>query len=75
MSSPTLASKDLRSLLETLQELAPVDDEIMMRLPTFGGEEPTYSDGIWSWDATHLLVGTCAADLRMVPRADSIDSQ
>lgn len=26
-------------------------------LPTFGGDAPADTAGIWSWDATHLLVG------------------
>jgi len=25
-------------------------------LPTFGGDAPSDVDGVWSWDATHLLV-------------------
>lgn len=37
-------------------------------LPTFGGEEPADTAGIWSWDATRLLVGTCASDLRIEAR-------
>lgn len=37
-------------------------------LPTFGGDEPRDTAGVWSWDATRLLVGTCAADLQIVPR-------
>lgn len=38
-------------------------------LPTFGGAAPAATAGVWSWDATRLLVGTCAADLALVPRA------
>lgn len=38
-------------------------------LPTFGGEAPADTQGVWSWDATRLLVGTCASDLRIVARA------
>lgn len=37
-------------------------------LPVFGGEEPRDTSGIWSWDQTRLLVGTCAGDLRIVDR-------
>lgn len=40
-------------------------------LPTFGGEEPHNTVGVWSWDATRLLVGTCADDLKIVDRAES----
>lgn len=32
-------------------------------LPTFGGVEPRDTSGVWSWDETRLLVGTCASDL------------
>ena len=37
-------------------------------LPTFGGAEPSDTYQVWSWDDTHLLRGTCAADLEIVPR-------
>ena len=37
-------------------------------LPTFGGVEPHSTEGVWSWDATRLLVGTCADDIRIIPR-------
>jgi hypothetical protein len=38
-------------------------------LPTFGGED-AYSQGVWSWDETRLIVGTCADDLEIVNRED-----
>jgi hypothetical protein len=38
------------------------------RLPTFGGEEPESTNGVWSWDADRLLVGACASELRIVRR-------
>jgi len=45
-------------------------------LPVFGGPQPTMDEGdgaasdarLWSWDSTHLLVGTCADDLEIVER-------
>lgn len=37
-------------------------------LPTFGGEEPRDTSGIWSWDETRLLLGACASDLRIEAR-------
>lgn len=37
-------------------------------LPTFGGAEPRDTDGVWSWDAERLLVGTGPQDLEIVPR-------
>jgi hypothetical protein len=36
-------------------------------LPVFGGP-PADGEGVWSWDATHMLVGTCADDLELVRR-------
>lgn len=65
----------LRELLAALQEsrmLAPEyrDAVDWASLPLFGGPEPLDTQGVWSWDATHLLVGTCADDLRIIPRAD-----
>ena len=37
-------------------------------LPTFGGEEPSSTLEVWSWDADSLLVGTCTDDLSIVAR-------
>ena len=37
-------------------------------LPTFGGEAPDDTRGIWSWDETRLIVGTCADDLEIMER-------
>ena len=31
-------------------------------LPTFGGAEPVSTEGVWSWDADRLIVGTCPDD-------------
>jgi len=39
-------------------------------LPTFGGEEPRDTLGVWSWDEDSLLVGTCADDLEVVARSE-----
>jgi hypothetical protein len=46
----------------------------MTGLPTFGGAEPDNTASVWSWDATHLLVGE--GDLDIVSReewADALD--
>ena len=41
-------------------------------LPTFGGEEPRDTMGIWSWDETHLLVGEGSwSECTIVPRANA----
>jgi hypothetical protein len=40
-------------------------------LPTFGGSDPRdagASDPVWSWDTTHMLVGACVSELRIVAR-------
>jgi hypothetical protein len=37
-------------------------------LPTFGGNEPSDTVGIWSWDKNSVLVGTCAGDLSLEAR-------
>lgn len=63
----------LRELLEVLREsrmLAPEyrDAVDWGSLPLFGGPEPADTQGVWSWDETHLLVGTCANDLEIVSR-------
>lgn len=42
-------------------------------LPTFGGEEPDVTTGVWSWDHTHMIVGTCADDVEIVSRAADHD--
>lgn len=38
-------------------------------LPTFGGNEPENTQGVWSWDETHMIVGTCPSDMEIVSRA------
>jgi hypothetical protein len=36
--------------------------------PTFGGDTPTDTMEVYSWDETHLLVGDSALALTIVPR-------
>ena len=43
----------------------------MTSLPTFGGTEPADTTGIWSWDATRLLVGAGGDDLEIVDRVST----
>jgi len=71
--------KNIKQLLNVMKEC---DNEIWLTaglpfahgeqdwtdLPTFGGDEPKNTDGIWSWDKCHLIVGTCAHDLEIVER-------
>lgn len=40
----------------------------MTSLPTFGGQEPADTIGVWSWDESRLLVGE--GNLEIVDRAD-----
>ena len=42
------------------------DDE----LPTFGGDEPDDTSGVWSWDATRAIVGNCADDIEIISREE-----
>ena len=37
-------------------------------LPTFGGDPPDDTTGVWSWDRRHLLVGDSFGDLRIERR-------
>ena len=39
-------------------------------LPTFGGDEPRDTAGIWSWDATHVICGESMDDLAIERRED-----
>ena len=41
-------------------------------LPVFGGAH-AYGMNVWSWDETHLLIGTCADDLEVVPRGFEVN--
>lgn len=43
------------------------DGQLWTKLPTYGGEEPRSTHGVWSWDETRLLV-TDYAGLRIVRR-------
>ena len=42
----------------------------MTSLPVFGGPNPDDTECVWSWDATHLLVGECRP-FRIIPRTDA----
>lgn len=62
------ACDDLDDLQELLQDRDYSEHLDWTDLPTYGGEEPSDTSGVWSWDETRLLVGTCASDLRIVDR-------
>jgi len=61
----------------TLTELldAVVDGRVELTddMPSFGGEEPDCTAGVWSWDETHILVGTHADELGLVSREQHAD--
>lgn len=46
---------------------APPAELDLSDLPTFGGDEPLDTLGVWSWDADSLLVGD-GSDFLIVPR-------
>ena len=61
--------QDLDDLLAALRaRRIPGDD--WDSLPTFGGSEIEDTDGVWSWDASRAIVGTCADDIEIVARQD-----
>ena len=62
---------NLDELLTAVRTLTPGADRdrIMTELPTFGGNTPKDTAGIWSWDEDSLLVGEGTDDLEIVPRA------
>lgn len=60
--------EELRALLR--RDAARGDDSRVewADLPSYGGEEPADTRGVWSWDGERLLVGECAEDLAIIPR-------
>ena len=57
------------------EECEALDQENEMRvrvdmtgLPTFGGEAPADTSGVWSWSASRLLVGACISEMQIVAR-------
>jgi len=47
-----------------------IDDQTMSDLPTFGGDIPSDTTHIWSWDEERLLVGTCSTDYGIMTRKE-----
>lgn len=62
---------NLENLLSMLQN-GEIDERQMTELPTFGGEEPDSTIGVWSWDEHRMLVGTCVEDYEIVSRDEWI---
>lgn len=68
---------NIANLDQLLAYLADLSDDENDRvdwasLPTFGGPDVDDTDGVWSWDATRMLVGTCRDDLEIIPREDVV---
>lgn len=69
-----LAGVALPASLRDLLPLMQADDPRLPgwdSLPTFGGAEPADTEGLWSWDATHQIQGTCSEDVEIVRRQDA----
>lgn len=69
----------LRAYEDAIQSEDPLPVETMLmnggvdicELPTFGGNQPSDTSGVWSWDQDHLLVGEGRfSEWRIVERAD-----
>lgn len=69
------ACEDLDDLLDLLRDRDASRHLDWTDLPTYGGEEPGDTGGVWSWDAERLLVGSCADDVRIVDRDDDDDEE
>jgi len=69
MSKSTTAA-NLDDLIESVRA-GEYTDRQMTDLPTYGGEEPESTEGVWSWDATRLLIGACPDDFHIVDREDA----
>ena len=65
-----IAVDDLQDLLELLREVDRDIEADLSNLPTFGGQEPRQTLEVWSWDADHLLVGSCVDDMKLVTRQE-----
>ena len=70
---------ELTDLLHDMLNMEPhtldADGRWRTDLPTFGGEEPDDVEGVWSWNETHLIVGTCVGDLWTVDRDEQGDNE
>src|SRR5690606_24912295 len=58
---------NLEELLQAIRD-GRYSEREMSDLPTFGGEPPADTSGVWSWDETRILTQTASGDLRIVPR-------
>lgn len=63
----TITATDLDTLLAQMRA-GDLDGEDWSSLPTFGGDEPHNTQGVWSWDEGRVLVGSCRADAEIIDR-------
>ncbi len=67
----TITVNSLDELLDVLCDRdIEIDSQTMTSLPTFGGDEPSDTVEVWSWDEDNLIVGGCADDYRIVSRSE-----
>ena len=68
------SARSLATLLDAIRGLSQdeYEDADLTSLPTFGGPEPRSTEGVWSWDESSLLVGTCRDDFEIVARPRKI---
>ena len=61
--------KNLEELL-TAMRADTFDEWEISGLPNFGGDEPSDTAEVWSWDETRLIVGTDLLNFEIVNRDD-----
>ena len=44
--------------------------ELSEDLPVYSDYDYEHGTGVWSWDDSHAIRGTCVEDLKIVPRDD-----
>ena len=60
------------SRLQKLYNKMVADDQSIGKwdsLPTYGGPVPADTRQVWSWDQTHMIVGSCPSDIKIVKRS------
>lgn len=57
----------ISNLSELFQWMKSQTTEWSSSLPLFGPKNIQNPEGVWSWDETHAIVGTCAQDLQIKP--------
>lgn len=60
----------MNELQELLNRMKADDQDLgdWSSLETFGGEPPVSTAGVWSWNETHMIVGSCSDDVKIVSR-------